>query len=191
MKEDFALIKDVLQNRSKAVEALYDRYAPSLLSLCYRYSGNMQDAEDILHEGFIKIIKNLHGFKPMFESSLEAWMKRIMTNTALNFLRDRSKDRKLLDIEKIGNRVTIPEEESRYLDFIHQSISQDQILEMIGELPLGYRTVFNLYVFEEYSHKEIGDKLNCTESTSKSQLSKARAALRAKINEAMNVLNMK
>jgi len=87
--------------------------------------------------------------------------------------------------------VTIPEEESRYLDFIHQSISQDQILEMIGELPLGYRTVFNLYVFEEYSHKEIGDKLNCTESTSKSQLSKARAALRAKINEAMNVLNMK
>jgi len=191
MKEDLALIKDVLHNRSKAVEVLYDRYAPALLSLCYRYTGNIQDAEDILHEGFIKIIKNLPDFQPRFESSLKAWMKKIMINTALNFLRDHSKDRKLIDIESVGHKVSQEMEEPQAMDLAHLPVTQDQILQLIGELPPGYRTVFNLYVFEEFSHKEICEKLNCTESTSKSQLHKARAALRAKINEAMNVLNTK
>lgn len=189
MKEDLTLIKDVLHNRSKAIEVLYDRYAPALLSLCYRYSGNMQDAEDILHEGFIKIIKKLPQFKPRFDHSLEAWMKRIMTNMALNFLRDHSKDRKFIDIDSPGFNVSLKEEDFPETDLAHLPLTQEQILRMIGELPAGYRTVFNLYVFEEYSHKEICEKLNCTESTSKSQLLKARAALRIKISAAMNVLN--
>jgi len=186
MKEDVALIKDILQNRSKALEALYDRFAPSLLSLCFRYTGNMQDAEDVLHDGFIKIIKSLPDFQPRPDGSLQAWMKRIMTNTALNFLRDHAKDRKLLDLDKVREKLHLPEDEHPDFDLAHLPVSQDQILQLIGELPAGYRTVFNLYVFEEYSHKEICEKLNCTESTSKSQLSKARAVLRARISETVN-----
>ncbi len=191
MKEDLSLIKDVLQNRSKAIEELYDRFAPSLLSLCFRYAGNLQDAEDILHEAFIKIIKGLGGFQSRPDGSLEAWMKRIMINTALNFLRDHAKERKLLDISRIEERFIPPEEEQFEHDLAHLPLSQDQILQMISELPAGYRTVFNLYVFEEYSHKEICEMLNCTESNSKSQLSKARAVLRAKINETVNIYNIK
>jgi len=191
MKEDVALINDILRNRTKAVEALYDRFAPPLLSLCFRYAGNMQDAEDILHDGFIKILKNLPDFQPRQDGSLEAWMKRIMTNTALNFLRDHSKERKILDIDIVREKFSLPEEEHSDFDPAHLPVTQDQILQMIGELPAGYRTVFNLYVFEEYSHKEICEKLNCTESTSKSQLSKARAVLRARIMKNVNIYNLR
>jgi len=191
MKEDVALIKDVMHNRSKSVETLYDRFAPSLLSLCFRYAGNMQDAEDILHDGFIKIIKSLPDFQPRPDGSLEAWMKRIMTNTALNFLRDHAKERKLLDINTVQEKFNLPEEEDFDFDLAHLPISQDQILQIIGELPTGYRTVFNLYVFEEYSHKEICEKLNCTESTSKSQLSKARSVLSARIMKKVKIYNLR
>ena len=188
MKEDGAIIKEILHNREKAVEELYDRHAPSLLSLCYRYAGNMQDAEDILHDGFIKIIKNLPDFKPRPDGSLEAWMKRIMINAALNFLRDHAKEKKLLDLDAIQDRLNVNEENVDF-DLAHLPVTKDQILRMIGELPAGYRTVFNLYVFEDFSHKEICRQLNCTESTSKSQLSKARAVLRSKIYETVNIFN--
>jgi RNA polymerase sigma-70 factor, ECF subfamily len=191
MKEDLSLIKDVLKNRSKAVETLYDRYAPSLLSLCFRYAGNIQDAEDILHDGFIKIIKSLPDFQPRPDSSLEAWMKRIMTNTALNFIRDHAWERNLLDLDKLQERVSMKEDDQADFDLAHLPVSQDQIFAMIAGLPAGYRTVFNLYVFEEYSHKEICEMLNCSESTSKSQLSKARAVLRARISETVNIYNLR
>jgi RNA polymerase sigma-70 factor (ECF subfamily) len=189
MKEDQALIKDILRNRSNAVEALYDRHAPALLSLCFRYAGNMQDAEDILHDGFIKIIKSLPDFKPRPDSSPEAWMKRIMINTALNFIRDHAKERNQVDVDKYQERKDLVNDEPVDFDLAHLPLTQDQILQMIAELPEGYRTVFNLYVFEEFSHKEICEKLNCTESTSKSQLSKARGVLRARISETVNIYN--
>jgi RNA polymerase sigma-70 factor (ECF subfamily) len=189
MKEDQALIKDILRNRSKAIEALYDRYAPALLSLCFRYAGNMQDAEDILHDGFIKIIKSLPDFKPRPDSSLHAWMKRIMINTALNFIRDHVKVRNQVDVDKYLERKDLAGDDTADFDLAHLPVTQDQILQMIAELPDGYRTVFNLYVFEEYSHKEICERLNCTESTSKSQLSKARGVLRARISETVNIYN--
>jgi len=189
MKEEQALIKDILRNRSRAVEVLYDRYAPSLLSLCYRYAGNIQDAEDILHDGFIKIIKSLQDFKPRPDSSLEAWMKRIMINTALNFIRDHARERNQVDVDRYLDKRDLAGEEQPDFDLAGLPVTQDQILQMIAELPTGYRTVFNLYVFEEFSHKEICEKLNCSESNSKSQLSKARAVLRARISETVNIIN--
>jgi RNA polymerase sigma-70 factor (ECF subfamily) len=191
MKEDLALIKDVLNNRSKAVERLYDRYAPALLSLCFRYAGNLQDAEDILHDGFIKIIKSLNGFELRPDSSPEAWIKRIMINTALNFLRDHSKEKNHIDLDRVQEKINLHDEEAVEFDLAHLPITQEQILEFIADLPVGYRTVFNLYVFEEFSHKEICEKLNCTESTSKSQLSKARALLRSRISKSMNIYNLR
>lgn len=191
MKEDLELINDILNDRSKALERLYDRFAPSLLSLCYRYTANVQDAEDVLHDGFIKILKKLPDFKPKQEYSLEAWMKRIMTNTALNFIRDHAKERFALDVGDIRESGYKAEEETGEFDISRLSLSQDQIMQIITDLPPGYRTVFNLYVFEEFSHKEISAQLGCSENTSKSQLSKARAALRLKIFELINVVNVK
>jgi RNA polymerase sigma-70 factor, ECF subfamily len=171
-------------SRDDAVKVLYDRYAPVLLGLCCRYCANREDAEDVLHEGFIRIIRHLASFEDRKEGSLLAWMKRIMVNTALNQIRDRNRKA----FTEGPARVADETEESNDADLfgpIITRLGKERLLQMITSLPAGYRAVFNLYVFEEYSHREIAKALNFTESTSKSQLSKARALLRHKIEEAL------
>lgn len=157
---------------------LYDRYAPRFLGLCYRYCGNPEDAEDIMHDGFLNIIRNLNRFEHRGEGSMEAWMKKIMINTALKYLRDNAKYKKLLVFEPDGGDVILADnlENGNYPE-----VSKEQLLDLITELPLGYRTVFNFYVMENYSHKEIADLLKFSENTSKSQLAKARAWLKKRI----------
>ena len=165
---------------------LYEKHAPALLSLCMRYCGNIQDAEDVLHEGFIKIIRNIQSFKDTGKGSFEGWMRRIMVNTALNYIRDHAKERKILDIDPILDKIdTGSEEDDNHFFELAEKIDPKVVMEMIGELPPGYRTVFNMYVFESYSHKEIAQTLHCSENNSKSQLSKARALLRKKLNPLM------
>ncbi|HNY02853.1 MAG TPA: RNA polymerase sigma factor [Bacteroidales bacterium] len=177
------LIRKASAGDNSAIEALYDRYAPILLSVCYRYCGNRDDAEDILHDGFIKIIRNIAKFEIRREGSAEAWMKRIMVNTALNFIRERGKWKNLLENDSI-NDIEEPADESdetgadRYPD-----LRPEEVMQLVCALPPGYRTVFNLYVFEQYGHREIANLLGCTENTSKSQLSKARGLLRKKISQ--------
>lgn len=175
------LINKVIAREPDAVEALYDHYAPALLSVGLRYCGNLADAEDILHDSFLKIISNLGNFRQRKNGSLAAWMKRIMVNTALNFLRDRKKTNHFSDLETIEAVIGEEVPDSYDTDDQYRNLTQDQIMKIICELPLGYRTVFNLYVMEEFSHKEIARMLQCSENTSKSQLSKARAMLRKKI----------
>ncbi len=175
------LINKVIAREPDAVEALYDHYAPALLSVGLRYCGNLADAEDILHDSFLKIISNLGNFRQRKNGSLAAWMKRIMVNTALNFLRDRKKTNHFSDLETIEAVIGEEVPDSYDTDDQYRNLTQDQIMKIICELPLGYRTVFNLYVMEEFSHKEIAGMLQCSENTSKSQLSKARAMLRKKI----------
>ena len=165
-----------------AVETLYDRYAPRFLGLCFRYCGNREDAEDIMHDGFLNIIHNIHRFRPRGEGSLEAWMKRIMVTTSLKYLRDHAKYRKSLVFDPADDQINIPEVPD---DHPYPEISQEKLLQLITELPLGYRTVFNFYVMENYSHKEIAEMLQVSESTSKTQLLKARAWLQRRINECM------
>ena len=181
-----ALIKKAIARDIGAIEALYDHYAPTLLSVCFRYCGNRDDAEDILHDGFIKIIQNIQTFKIRSEGTLEAWMRRIMVNTALNFLRTRSKEKNFVDISPILDSIDIHDEEVSDPEEIYLQVDREKILELICDLPAGYRTVFNLYVFEQYGHKEIAELLGCSENTSKSQLSKARGLLRKKINNLVN-----
>jgi RNA polymerase sigma-70 factor (ECF subfamily) len=176
----------VNHGRADTVESLYVKYSPALLSVCLRYCGNLADAEDVLHDGFIKIIRNLSSFKPRSNGSPEAWMKRIMVNTALNYIRDHAKEKKFLDIDPISERVEIAEPEITWFDDLAGKINPDKVMEMICELPPGYRTVFNLYVFESYSHSEIAGLLGCSENTSKSQLSKARGMLRKRLNHFYN-----
>ena len=172
----------VLHGKANSVEFLYVKYAPALLSVCLRYCGNLVDAEDVLHDGFIKIICSLPKFKHRSNGTLGSWMKRIMVNTSLNYLRDHAKEKMFLDIEPISERLKIEEHEETWFDELAGKINPDKIMEMICALPPGYRTVFNLYVFESYSHREIASLLGCNENTSKSQLSKARAMLRKRLD---------
>jgi RNA polymerase sigma factor (sigma-70 family) len=167
---------------TNTAEALYNRHAPGLLSLCLRYCGKVEDAEDVLHDGFIKIIQKLGTFKQREEGSLEGWMKRIMVNTALNHLRDHSKEKMFVDIEPMVERLNEPDDE-HWLENLAGRMTVEEVMGLLLELPSGYRTVFNLYAIESYSHKEIAGMLSISENTSKSQLSKARVMLRKKIHE--------
>jgi len=163
---------------------LYDLHAPWLLAVCIRYCGNREDAEDVLHDGFIKIFRHLDRFNSKHPGAMEAWMKRIVVNTALNFLRDHSKFQRLISQESAAITNNAEDEfQNSGETFEDAGLSAEQLLEMVCELPPGYRTVFNLYVLESWTHKEIAEKLQCSEGTSKSQLSKARAMLRVRINE--------
>jgi len=182
------LIKKAIAREASAIEALYDRFAPKFLGISYRYCGNREDAEDVLHDGFIKIIENLHKFKIRSDGSFEAWMKRIIVNTALNFLRDRAREKGFIDIDPIADKLDLREETEAFThNELYLLIGQEKILELVCQLPTGYRMVFNMYVFEQFSHKEIAFQLQCTESTSKSQLSKARALLRTKLDQLIKI----
>jgi RNA polymerase sigma-70 factor, ECF subfamily len=186
MFSESALIREVKKKNRRSMEMLFDRYAPVLLGLSMRYCGNRADAEDVLQDSFIKILSGIDSFTERPDSSFEGWMKRITVNTALNFLRERSKINKLLESDPIQEQWTQQEEEEISLAGLAGLLDKDEILRMICDLPHGYRTVFNMFVFEEYSHKDIADLLKCSESTSKSQLFKARAILRKKITEVLD-----
>ena len=166
-----------------AIGVLYDRHAPWLLAICLRYTGNRQDAEDVLHDGFMKIIRNIDRLEGKDIEKLKAWMGRIIVNTALNHIRDHAKEKMIVDLVPILESVQLADDGQEDNIFGGLDLSRDQLMEMICELPTGYRTVFNLYVMEDYSHKEIAELLQCSENTSKSQLSKARTFLRKRLFE--------
>ena len=162
---------------------LYDNHAPWLLGVCLYYMGNREDAEDVLHDGFLNIIKGIGGFKEKQTGSFEAWMRKIMVNTALKYIRDHKKERIFTQLDE-GMDLMQETDETDMFDDI--KLSTEQLKDLISELPDGYRTVFNLFVFEDYSHKEIGELLGIAENTSKSQLSKARMFLRKRLLEYQN-----
>ncbi|MGA3013223.1 MAG: sigma-70 family RNA polymerase sigma factor [Bacteroidales bacterium] len=167
----------------KYIGELYDNHAPWLLGVCLSYIGNHDDAEDVLHDGFVKIISNIEKFKRRQPGSLEAWMRRIMVNTALSFLRDHRKEKMTVDFHQ---DMAIRDETDDESLFDNYNYSRDQLMSFICELPEGYRTVFNLFVMENYSHKEIAYLLGISENTSKSQLLKARRFLKKCLEEHKN-----
>ncbi|MDP3462747.1 MAG: RNA polymerase sigma factor [Bacteroidales bacterium] len=179
-KPDKPMLDSLRKGDRKSLSAFYDRYAPMLLSVATRYVGNVQDAEDILQESLIRIFKALDTFKPGHEGSFEAWAKRIVVNLSLNFLRkhNRMKFVNGSEIDMAMNQQNDPWEVSDP----ETMPDPETVIAFITALPEGYRTVLNLYVFENYSHKQIGSELGISENTSKSQLSKARNLLRKKIN---------
>jgi len=183
MGREEQLVRDLKRRKNGVLETLYNTYAPTLLSICLRYCGNREDAEDVLHDGFMKIIRHIHSFKARSTGSFEGWMKRIIVNTALNYIRDRSKEKQFLDVDSIQEKLSSEEEMDHLRERVLEVVGKEHIMQMICDLPPGYRTIFNMFVFEEYSHKEIANLLNCSENTSKSQLSKARGVLRQRILE--------
>lgn len=148
-------------------EELYARFAPKMYAVCLRYAGNAEDAQDILQDGFVKIYKNLPKFRG--EGSFEGWIRRIFVNTSIEHLRRKTYLKPIAEKEE----NTIPYNEKSVLD----NLGEKDILKLVKQLSPGYRTVFNLYVVEGYTHKEIGDMLKISEGTSKSQLARARVIL--------------
>lgn len=169
------LVERIRQKDQRAMSQLYQMYIGELSSVCYRYVPSEEDAKDVLQNSFVKIFTSLPTIDYRSEEALRGWMRRIVVNEALLFLRERRK----LHFEPIMSQTTIqddeePEAEQMLPDVLHRLVSQ---------LPDGYRTVLNLYVFEGYSHRQIAELLGITESTSASQLYFAKRLLGRRIKE--------
>ena len=163
-----AILKGCLQNDPTAQRELYNRYSPKMLSVCYRFAHNREDAEDMLQEGFIKIFSQMHTFGN--RGAFEGWIRRIIVHTCINILKKNKKFNESVDI--IHATGAMVREES-----VPSIVQAKQIVECIRMLPIGYRTVLNLYALEGYSHREIGMMLDIEESTSRSQYTRAKAML--------------
>ena len=157
-----------------AQKALYDRLASRMFPVCIRYVGDRSVAEDILQEGFVTLFTRLDSFKG--DGSFEGWARKIFVNTALMYLRKKDALKMSDDLESARNLST---------DITSQmeNIGYKELMKLITSLPAGFRTVFNMYVVEGYSHKEIAEMLNISETTSRTQLSRARVWLQNRIKE--------
>jgi RNA polymerase sigma factor (sigma-70 family) len=157
-----------IRNNAAAQEALYDRFSPRMLGVCYRFAKGREDAEDMLQEGFIKVFTQLHQYRN--EGALEGWIRRIIVHTCINVLK---KNKKFADSVDLVHAYNLHTRE----DYVPGIIQAKEVIECIRVLPLGYKTVLNLYAIEGFSHKEIGDMLDIGESTSRSQYTRAKAML--------------
>ncbi len=153
----------------KAQKALYDLYARPMMGLCVRYMKSKPEAEDVFQEAFVKVFKYIGRVE--HSQALGFWIRRIFVNTALNHLSRNKKNEKTVD-------VAVSEAECTELNPTDHDLNAKQLLEMVNKLPQMYRIVFNLYVIEGYSHKEISQMLGIQEGTSKSQLSRAKEMIR-------------
>ena len=167
------IIEGCISGKRKAQKNLYDLYSDDLFSVCLYYSKNRDEAEDILHEGFMKVFKNISTFK--HKSSLFSWMKKIVINTALERYR---KQYYLTTVTDLSENIEDIEKES-----VINHLSSKDLIKLIQDLSPRYRMVFNMYAIEGYSHKEISKMLKISEGTSKSNLSRARAILQQKVRK--------
>lgn len=166
------LVKQCRRGNNRAQRELYEQFAPQMLSVCRRYLHSLEDAEEVLSNAFIKVFKKIEQYDG--RGALGAWIRMIMVRESLNFIRYRK-------------NLFVEVEEENHADFSHKphedGENAEYLIEMIAGLPLGYRTVFNLYAIEGYSHREIAEQLGISENTSKSQLSKARKQLQHQLEE--------
>ena len=162
------LVKDCLRQKPIAQQQLYDHFAPVMLGVCYRYTKSVSDAEDVLQEGFVKVFLHLSRYK--FNGELGAWIRRIMVNTALNYLKKNKKYREEMVFAEMPLHPVSDDNPEVKLD-------ARQLGELIRQLPTGFQTIFNLYAIEGYTHVEIGEMLGISDGTSKSQYARARYLL--------------
>lgn len=165
------LVEGCKNENPKLQRALYEQYHRLMFAVCLRYADNSDDAQDIMQEGFIRVFRKVGTFRG--QGSFEGWVRRIMVNTAIEHYRRNSRFM-MVDVEEARDVK---------LDATAlTSMSRDEIINLINQMPVGYRTVFNLYVIEGYSHQEISVTLNISVGTSKSQLSRAKKILQDKID---------
>lgn len=171
---DDALIRGCMENNRKSQEMLYRRYAKTMYNVCLIYECDRENAKDILQEGFIKIFRNIGSFDR--KGSLKCWIKKIITNTAIDYYRKNNNEKQFIPIENIVHPFSEEESVASILD------TQD-IISQVNRLPHGARMIFQLYAIEGYSHKEISDLLNISEGTSKSQINRAKHLLQQWIGD--------
>ena len=165
------IVRGCRKGNGRAQSELYDRYSGRFLGLCRRYIGSIDEAEDIMIGGFMKIFEKIHQYKG--QGSFEAWMTRIMVNESLTYIRKNKNMSLNVSIEAADREPDYRTAETH--------LDAEQLLALVDELPIGYRTIFNLYVMEGYSHKDISELLNISEGASKSQLSRAKVQLKGKV----------
>ena len=175
---DLKLIESCIKGDRASQKVLYDRLAPRMFPLCIRYAGDRVQAEDLLQEGFITLFAKLNDYKG--NGSFEGWARKIFVTTALMDLRKKDALKMSEELETVrGMKDDLPSQ--------GQNIGYKELMKLVMELPTGFRTVFNMYAIEGYSHKEIGEMLGISETTSRTQLSRARIWLQNKIKEIENV----
>ena len=167
-----SILKGCLKNDAMSQKELYNRYSPKMLAVCYRFAHNREDAEDMLQESFIKVFLQIHTFQN--KGAFEGWIRRIIVHTCINHLKKNKRFNESVDIIQASS-IQIREEN------IPSIVQAKQIVDCIRLLPVGYRTVLNLYAIEGYSHKEIGEIMGISEGASKSQLSRARSILKEQV----------
>src|SRR5690349_21749928 len=163
-----AILQGCLNNNAAAQKALYEKYSAKMLSVCYRYAHNREDAEDMLQEGFIKVFGQIHTFQN--RGAFEGWIRRIIIHTCINNLKKNKRFNESVDLIH-ATTIQVREES------VPSIVQAKQVVECIRILPKGYRTVLNLYAIEGYSHKEIAGMLDIEESTSRSQYTRAKQML--------------
>lgn len=182
MMSDHQIIEGCAKHESKAQQLLYDKYSRFLLGVCLRYSSDKAEAEDILQDSFIKIFINIKDFSGT--GSFIGWLRKVTVNTAITHYHKNLKYRYHVEIEDYVSA------ETGVSSFEEDFFTSDELYKVLGELPAGYRIVFNLYAVEGYKHKEIAEILGIDTNTSKSQYSRAKAVIRDKL-EALGKIKRK
>lgn len=162
------LVKECIKGRPEAQRQLYDEFSELMLAVCYRYTKSLMDAEDVMQEGFIKVFRNIHQFK--FEGELGGWIRRIMVNTAINYLKQNRHYQS--DLSFFDNGLHPVSDDNPDINLLARDLA-----DLIRQLPTGYQTIFNLYAVEGFTHVEIGKMLGINEGTSRSQYARARGLL--------------
>ncbi|HEX8515082.1 MAG TPA: RNA polymerase sigma factor [Bacteroidia bacterium] len=165
---DEQIVQGCIKKDAIAQRHLYERFSKKMMGVCLRYCDNHEEAEDVVQNGFISVFQNIETFRGA--GSLEGWVRKIMVNTALTNIRKNKKLKQNIELESV--EFMLPSS-----NYMSESFAAKDLLKIIQTLPTGFRTVFNLYAIEGYSHKEIGDMLGISEGTSKSQYSRAKAHL--------------
>jgi len=171
------LIDECLKGDRAAQKQLYDMYRVRLFTVCLRYFNDKVDAEDRFQEGWIKVFSNLTQFKSD-RGTFYSWARKVFVNTCLEYLRKRK-----MYVQDIDDTFLLPIDHQD----VHSDLSVQEMVSILQTLPTGYRTIFNLYVIEGYTHKEIAEQLDISVSTSKTQLMKAKAIMREKVSIAFAV----
>ena len=166
---DEELVKECLNNNQKAQKELFVKYSSVMFGVCMRYTSSKNDAEDVLQEAFIKVFNKLEKYSN--KGSFEGWIRRIVVNTALDFIRKNKKMQLNSSIDDVGYGLKNDQ-------YVVENLTARELMKIIQNIPIGYRTIFNMYAIEGYSHKEIAKELDISESNSKSQLSRARSTIK-------------
>lgn len=170
--DELQLIEGCRKGDRLAQKELYEKYSRRMMGVCLRYVGDREMARDLLQDGFVKVFLSIDSYSGL--GSFEGWMRKIFVNCALEHLRK-------ADVLRDASDLDYSSEQIQSDDSILSDISAGELLEMVQKLPEGFRFVFNMFVIEGYSHKEIGEMLHITESSSRSQLTRARQMLRKMI----------